>query len=134
VKTATRIVFWWVLSVFVGADASAELLTGRNGMTLYTFAKDSAGNSACSWYCIRLWPPAAADEREGPGFGAITREGGARQLTYEGRPLYYFIGDHGPGDANGDGIDQAWRVVTLPETGIAAHDTEAAALRCLGRR
>ena len=101
--------------VVLPITASAELLTGKNGMTLYTLAKDTPGKSACSWYCIKMWPPAEAGDAEGPQFGAMTREGGARQLTYAGKPLYYFSGDRKPGDANGDGIDQLWRVVTLAE-------------------
>jgi predicted lipoprotein with Yx(FWY)xxD motif len=93
-----------------------DLLTARNGMTLYTFDKDvtGSGSSACSWQCIRVWPPALVGEEPGPGFGAITREGGARQLTYEGKPLYHYIGDHRPGDANGDRIDLEWHVVVRP--------------------
>lgn len=109
----------WVAAAVVAcllpaASASAgELLTARNGMTLYTFVQDSPGRSACSWYCIRIWPPAGVEDADGSGFGAITREGGGRQLTYAGKPLYYFVGDRKPGDANGAGIDQKWQVVTV---------------------
>ena len=95
--------------------ASADLLAAKNGMTLYTFSKDTPGNSACSWHCIKVWHPAEAGDADGPAFGAITREGGARQLTHDGKPLYYYIGDHRPGDANGDGMDQLWRVVASAE-------------------
>jgi predicted lipoprotein with Yx(FWY)xxD motif len=107
------------LLILAGAPLAApahDLLTGKDDMTLYTYDRDVAGggSSACAWQCIRVWPPARADGMRGPGFGAITREGGERQLTYEGRPLYYFIGDRRPGDANGDGLDQMWHVVLLP--------------------
>jgi len=95
---------------------SADLLVGKNGMTLYTFDRDSRGSSACSWHCIRIWSPADPEDAQGPDFGAITREGGARQLTYEGKPLYYYMGDRRPGDANGAGLDRLWHVV---ETGTS---------------
>lgn len=99
-----------------GFASAHDLLTARNGMTLYTFDRDIAGSglSVCSWQCIRVWPPALVGEEPGPGFGAITREGGARQLTYEGKPLYHYIGDRHPGDANGDRIDLEWHVVVRP--------------------
>lgn len=103
------------LMAFAAGDASAGLLTGKNGMTLYTFAQDRPGESACSWHCIKIWPPARVGDAAGPEFGAITREGGERQLTYDGRPLYYFIGDRHPGDANGAGIEQVWYAVHLPQ-------------------
>lgn len=103
-----------LLAVSLVASAH-DLLTDRHGMTLYTFDNDVAGSgsSVCSWQCIRIWPPVQAGDELAPGFGAVTREGGDRQLTYHGKPLYYFVGDRRPGDANGDGIDRAWHVVTL---------------------
>jgi predicted lipoprotein with Yx(FWY)xxD motif len=110
-----RIVYMGLCLSLIGlsATASADLLVGRNGMTLYTFAKDVHGNSVCSWQCIRIWMPAKPGDVTGPEFGAITREGGARQLTYGGKPLYYYIGDHQSGDANGAGMDRLWQVVEM---------------------
>jgi predicted lipoprotein with Yx(FWY)xxD motif len=110
-----RIVYMGLCLGLIGlaGAASAALLVGHNGRTLYTFAKDTPGNSACSWQCIRIWVPAKPGDLTGPEFGAITREGGARQLTYEGKPLYYYIGDHRPGDANGAGMDRLWHVVEM---------------------
>ena len=86
------------------AAPAYDLLTDENGMTLYTYDRDKVdGSSACAWQCIRIWPPVQA-----------TREGGARQLTYEGKPLYYFVGDRRPGDANGDRMDRVWHIVIRP--------------------
>ena len=113
-KATLRVALFVASAAFTVTAPARELLTGKNGMTLYTSSEDRPGQSTCSWYCIRVWPPAYEGEAEGPEFGALTREGGARQLTYAGKPLYYFIGDRNPGDANGSGIDQAWQVVPLP--------------------
>ena len=121
-KTQTAITAGLKVAAFlflVGAPLATpayDLLTDANGMTLYTYDKDTVdgGSSACTWQCIRIWPPVQADQTHGPGFGAITREGGARQLTYEGKPLYYFVGDRRAGDANGDRMDRVWHVVIRP--------------------
>jgi predicted lipoprotein with Yx(FWY)xxD motif len=45
-------------------------------------------------------------------FGTITRLDGSTQGTYNGRPMYRFINDAAPGDANGDGVGGIWRIVT----------------------
>jgi len=115
-KAIVKIIGCLSLLTMTAGVSAHDLLTGKNGMTLYTFDRDDSAKAAstCSWHCIKVWPPAAAQEMSEPGFGAITREAGARQLTYEGRPLYYYIGDHGPGDANGDGIERVWHVVIHP--------------------
>ena len=45
-------------------------------------------------------------------FGIITREGGYRQWTYKGKPLYLFSGDVNPGDNNGNGVNGVWKIAT----------------------
>ena len=37
--------------------------------------------------------------------GTITRTDGTTQATYDGHPLYTYIGDHGPGTASGNNIN-----------------------------
>ena len=37
--------------------------------------------------------------------GTITRTGGTRQLTYNGHPLYTYIGDSAPGRARGNNLN-----------------------------
>lgn len=92
-------------------------LTDGRGMTLYSFAKDKPGASACSGNCIKNWPAYSAGKVEpmagmnAQDFGTITREDGTRQTTYKGYPLYYFIKDQKPGDTNGQGVIGAWFVV-----------------------
>ena len=99
-------------------EGIGQYLTDGNGMTLYTFANDTAGTSNCTGGCLEKWPafyvdPAALIEGcEASDFGSITREGGVAQTTYKGMPLYYFFSDTKPGDTNGQGVKGVWYVVS----------------------
>jgi predicted lipoprotein with Yx(FWY)xxD motif len=44
-------------------------------------------------------------------FGVAVRTGGARQLTYDGAPLYLWFKDKKPGDMTGQGVRGVWWVV-----------------------
>ena len=102
------------VALFLGLTAfganAADVLTGKNGMTLYTFAPDANGKSACSGACLAAWPAARPGDAGGAGFGEITRDDGSKQLAYGGKPLYYFVKDAKPGDRNGDKLQNVWFV------------------------
>ena len=96
-----------------------RILVDARGRTLYLFAKDHAGRSACVAGCTRVWPPALADGRMelGPGVRAaklttMRRRDGGRQLVYNGHPLYSLISDTAPGQASGQGFEGTWFVVS----------------------
>ena len=64
--------------------------------------------------------PAAAGLTAGPGItgklGTIKRSDGTTQVTYDGHPLYTYVGDTAPGQAFGNGIDLnggLWHEVTV---------------------
>jgi predicted lipoprotein with Yx(FWY)xxD motif len=84
------------------------VLIGPTGMTLYTFARDTAGNgkSACNGPCATLWPALAApaDAKPMGGYTVITRDDGKMQWAYNGAPLYYYSKDAKAGDKTGDGF------------------------------
>jgi predicted lipoprotein with Yx(FWY)xxD motif len=90
------------------------VLTNVSGMTLYTFDKDAAGSgkSECNGPCATNWPPllAAADAKASGDYSIITRNDGAKQWAYKGKPLYLWIKDTKPGDRTGDGFNNVWRV------------------------
>lgn len=90
---------------------SSELLVSKTGMTLYTFDLDKNGKSACNGGCLAVWPAARSGDATGKEFGVITRDDGSKQLTYQGKPLYYFANDKKPGEANGDNVQGTWHVV-----------------------
>jgi predicted lipoprotein with Yx(FWY)xxD motif len=85
------------------------VLTNASGFTLYSFAPDTATASKCYGSCAAYWPPVTGTATAISGLpgriGTITRTGGARQLTYNGHPLYTYIGDTAPGQAHGNNLN-----------------------------
>jgi predicted lipoprotein with Yx(FWY)xxD motif len=98
------------------AMASGGALVGPNGMTLYTFDKDTAGNgkSVCNGPCATNWPPLMAADADAPmgDYTIVTRDDGKKQWAMKGKPLYYWIKDTKPGDKSGDGMMTFWHTAT----------------------
>jgi predicted lipoprotein with Yx(FWY)xxD motif len=95
------------------------VLANAKGLTLYWFVPDTATKSACYGTCAVYWPPVTGPATAGPGvtgtLSTITRSDGSLQAAYDGHPLYTYVGDRGPGQANGNGIDLnggVWHEVT----------------------
>jgi predicted lipoprotein with Yx(FWY)xxD motif len=89
-----------------------SILTDAAGKTLYRFGNDSTSppSSNCNGTCAQNWPPLTiAAPTAGAGvtgaLGTTNRADGTRQVTYDGSPLYYFVGDTAAGDATGDGVN-----------------------------
>jgi len=86
-----------------------NLLTNAKGLTLYWFAPDTSSKSVCYGSCAAYWPPVTGDPSAGPGvtgtLGTISRTDGTTQATYDGHPLYTYIGDSAPGTASGNNIN-----------------------------
>jgi predicted lipoprotein with Yx(FWY)xxD motif len=95
-----------------------KVWTDQNGMTLYTFDKDTKGEttSACTDQCIANWPPfvAAADAKPEGKWTMIDvkdKDGAMKKMwAYDSMPLYLFVKDKKPGDANGDMVAGVWHV------------------------
>jgi predicted lipoprotein with Yx(FWY)xxD motif len=85
------------------------VLTNAKGFTLYSFAPDTPGMSKCYGSCAAYWPPVTGTAAAGQGLPGkvttITRTGGAHQLTYNGHPLYTYVGDSAPGQARGNNLN-----------------------------
>jgi predicted lipoprotein with Yx(FWY)xxD motif len=85
------------------------VLTNGKGFTLYSFAPDTPTTSKCYGSCAAYWPPVTGTAAAGSGLpgkvGTITRTNGSHQLTYDGHPLYTYIGDSAPGQASGNNLN-----------------------------
>ena len=94
------------------ATISSGVFTNGAGMTLYTFDKDTAGSgkSVCNGPCAQLWPPliAPADAKPSGEWTVVTRDDGAKQWAYRGKPIYAYSKDTAAGERKGDGFNQLW--------------------------
>jgi len=85
------------------------VLTNGKGFTLYSFAPDTPTTSKCYGSCAAYWPPVIGSSAAGSGLpgetGTIKRTDGSLQLTYNGHPLYTYIGDSAPGQATGNNLN-----------------------------
>src|SRR6266704_216168 len=92
-----------------GQVGGVTVLTNAKGLTVYTFAADSPGKSNCYGSCAAYWPPVTGSPCAAPGipgtFSTTTRTDGTKQVTWNGHPLYTYIGDHGPGQASGNNLN-----------------------------
>ena len=86
-----------------------QVLVDSSGMTLYWFVPDTSTKSNCSGSCATYWPPVKGPVTAGSGvtgtLGTITRSDGTKQATYLGHPLYTYVGDKGPGQNKGNGLN-----------------------------
>ena len=118
------------------AGSAGAFLTDGSGRTVYLWAKDTTNMSDCSGACLQAWPavPAtgtltATGGAQASDLGTITRSDGTKQATYDGHPLYYFVGDSGPGQTAGQGSDNfgaKWWLVGPSGAKITAADTASA--------
>jgi len=89
------------------------VLVNSAGMTVYTFDKDIAGSgkSVCNGPCAEAWPAVTASASVAAPYSIVTRDDGAKQLAYQGKPLYLFKKDAKAGERNGDNFKDIWHVV-----------------------
>jgi predicted lipoprotein with Yx(FWY)xxD motif len=110
-----------------------SVLVDSGGRTLYLFEGDRPDVSTLSAAGQAIWPPVTSKARPAAMGGAnvaligtIPEPGGARQVTYNGHPLYYYVGDQHSGQTTGQGLNQfgarwyvlssAGRAITSPGT------------------
>ena len=92
-------------TITVRASDYGRILFDGRGRALYAFTRDPRGRSVCVDACAEAWPPylLRGSLRAGAGAEAsllrtMPRRNGARQVTYAGRPLYYWVGDRESGE------------------------------------
>jgi predicted lipoprotein with Yx(FWY)xxD motif len=110
-----------------------SVLVNVRGHTLYLFAKDRSGRSACSGSCARFWPPLVSRVRpsSGPGIrasllGTTRRADGRMQVTYNKHPLYTYALDKAAGQTRGEGSSNfgaKWYAVSARGTAVVRPPT-----------
>jgi predicted lipoprotein with Yx(FWY)xxD motif len=100
-----------VLTV-ASAPKVGAILVDAKGFTVYDFHKDKGTTSSCYGGCAGVWPPVLSEGAPTAGEGATAsklgttkRKDGTTQVTYAGHPLYTYVADKKPGEANGNDID-----------------------------
>jgi predicted lipoprotein with Yx(FWY)xxD motif len=108
-----------------------KVLTNAQGMAVYWFAVDTSSKSNCSNSCLKFWPivpgPATAASGVTGSLGVITTNG-VKQATYDGHPLYTYVGDSSPGQVKGNALNVSgglWWVMTPSGSKVAAASSSA---------
>jgi predicted lipoprotein with Yx(FWY)xxD motif len=109
------------VKIGVGDSALGRILADNMGSTLYVFEKDKGRASTCYGACASVWPPVtikgkptAVDGALARMLGSTKRKDGELEVTYNGHPLYRYVGDAQRGDTKGEGLNQfgaGWYVV-----------------------
>jgi predicted lipoprotein with Yx(FWY)xxD motif len=117
-------------TVGVAGTGLGNVLVDSQGRTLYLFAKDQGTTSACSGACANAWPPLRVSGKPLAGGGAkaallatTKRSDGKPQVTYNGHPLYLYVGDQKAGDTSGQGITAfggGWYTLTASGSQVTA--------------
>ena len=101
------------------------VMAKADGHVVYTYAKDSKnGAPSCTGSCASAWAPVTGMPKAGPAdnfpgsFGVVTGAGGKKVITYNGYPLYTFVGAK-PLSTKGNGLDGVWHVIKLSESDIS---------------
>jgi predicted lipoprotein with Yx(FWY)xxD motif len=91
----------------VGSSPYGRMLFDGRRRALYLFTRDRSGPSRCYGDCARAWPPYLVEGRPRAGrgvraglIGTVRRRDGTRQVTYRGRPLYFYVGDRRAGQVS----------------------------------
>jgi predicted lipoprotein with Yx(FWY)xxD motif len=99
-------------TVATTSGSAGTYLTGSGGRAIYLWVADGKNMSACSGACAQVWPPVTASgtptvagAAKSADVGTITRSDGAKQVTYHGHPLYYYVPDSAAGSTTGQGSD-----------------------------
>ena len=100
--------------------SGTPVVTSAKGFTVYWASTDTSTTSTCTGSCATSWPTVQGPATAGSGvtgtLGTITRSDGTVQATYDGHPLYTFVKDTAPGQANGNGVHAfggVWHEMTV---------------------
>jgi predicted lipoprotein with Yx(FWY)xxD motif len=102
------------------------VLAEANGQVVYTYGGDTKGGSpTCTGSCAAIWPAVTGLPMAGPAdtlpgtLGTISMINGAKQITYDGFPLYTFKGA-APLSTKGNGLEGKWHVIKLTASDVTS--------------
>lgn len=129
-------------AISVEKTSVGKALADANGRTLYLFAGDKSDVSTLSAAGRAFWPPFTSATRPSATGGAVAGlsalvagSSGAKQVIYNGHPLYYFVGDHKAGQTAGQGLNEfgaRWYVVSVYGNAITSAPKTSAASTSTG--
>lgn len=100
-------------AVSVRNTSLGKTLVDAKGRTLYLFEGDTRNVSTLSSAGLSVWPRFVASGLVTAGngvemakLGRTTAPSGLRQVTYNGHPLYYYVGDSKPGSTHGQALNE----------------------------
>ena len=116
--------------------ALGDYLTDGSGKTLYLYTPDKSSTSTCYAQCITYWPadvttgtPKAGAGADASKLGTSRRTDGTTQVTYNGHPLYHYVGDKAAGDTSGQGVMGTWYLVSPAGTQIGGAASPSSAVK-----
>jgi predicted lipoprotein with Yx(FWY)xxD motif len=112
--------------LIVQRSAIGWVMARADGYVVYTYAKDTKGGApTCTGSCAAAWAPVTGVPKAGPAdtfpgsFAVVNGAGGAKVITYNGYPLYTFVGAP-PLSTKGNGAGGVWHVIKLSESDISS--------------
>ena len=104
--------------VYLHSSSLGKVLATSTGRTLYLYTADGYKVTNCTGSCAQTWPPLMTIGKPVAGMGVkqsllstLTRPNGKKQITYNGHPLYKYVGDTKAGKTTGEGVDGVWFAV-----------------------
>jgi predicted lipoprotein with Yx(FWY)xxD motif len=123
-------------AVSVKQTPLGKTLVDATGRTLYLFQADKPNVSTLSSAGLAVWPgftsnrtPRAEGGANAAQIGTITGPNGSKLVTYNGHPLYYYVGDQVPGSTRGQGLNQfgaLWYVLSPRGNAVTSTPTAPA--------
>jgi predicted lipoprotein with Yx(FWY)xxD motif len=117
--------------------SAGKFLVGAGGRAIYLWDADKSSMSTCTGACAQAWPPVLTKGTpKGTGgvkaseLGTSKRSDGTTQVTYNGHPLYYYVGDTTAGSTTGQGstsFGAPWWLVNTAGTAIGTGGSSSTA-------
>ena len=110
--------------MIIERSALGWVLAEASGFVVYTYSGDTKGKApTCTGSCASLWPAVTGVPQVGPAdtlpgtLGTVAMADGAKQITYDGLPLYVL---KGAGALSTKGESSQWHVIKLSSKDVTA--------------